>query len=301
MIIVRIFPRGELEESWNRILNNLEAISNSYCTPLYLSQREEENFMSLIYDVKDVDFFSDVLAKRIPSLLQVEKTRTVTLLKPAFFPVPKDRPANLERYQVAVRARPEELESIFNYILHLNYPVDAFPTYAAYSFGEDDILTSMLSTSRDRLNQFLKENLEPLQGVVSADVGLINRSKRVASAMMWKEYRESRLVFRPTAEQEEYDFLEYAEARNVEKKVKISYAEPLLETIANWIDAEKNLAKSYESLATRQEDGTWRTVFLQLAQDSRKNVSTLSELRKSVENLDSERAYRVGLLASPNR
>ncbi len=210
MIIVRIFPKGELNESWDRLLNNLERISNEHCTPLYLSQEEEKNFMSLIYDVKDMDHFDDIIVKKIPSAVQPEKTRTVTLLKPAFFPVRKDRPANLERYQVAVRVTSGELENIFNRILHLDYPRDVFPTYTAYSFGEDDILTSMLSISRDRIKKFVWEKLEQQEGVVSVKIAGINMSKRVAPAEMWKKYRESKYVFKPTAEYEEYDFIEHA-------------------------------------------------------------------------------------------
>ena len=208
MEIVRIFPSGPLEESWNKVIDNLELLSNLYCTPLYLSQREEENFMTLIYDVKDADRFADIVVKNIPSLLHPEKTRTITLLKPVFFAAPKDRPQNLQRYQISVRGTCGELENIFNHILHLEYPNDAFPTYAAYSFGEADILLSMLSTSRDRIRQFLRTDLESRKGVISVEIGYINRSKRVAPSEMWKWYRESRYLFKPTAEQEEYDFLE---------------------------------------------------------------------------------------------
>jgi len=208
MIIVRIFPKGELKESWDTVLNNLERISNKYCTPLFLSQREQENRMSLVYDVTEINSLGDILVKHIPSLLQPEKTRTVTLLKPAFFPAPRDRPANLERYQVALRVESQELENIFNLMLHLDFPKDAFATYAAYSLGEVDILVSMCSTSMDRLNQFVKKNLEPQKGVVGIEIGHISRSKRVAPTMMRKKYRESRYVSKPTGEQEEYDFLE---------------------------------------------------------------------------------------------
>ena len=205
MVMVRIFPRDGLEESWKAVLDNLKALSDAYCTPLYLSQREEDDFMTLIYDVTDADCLADIVVKNIPSVLHPEKTRTITLLKPVFFPAPRDRPQNLERYQVAVRGSPGELEDIFNRILYLEYPSDVFPTYAAYSFGEDDILTSMLSTSRNRVEQFLRANLESQKGVVRIDIGHINRSKRVAPAEMWKRYRQSRsplkLLF------EEYDYL----------------------------------------------------------------------------------------------
>jgi len=208
MVIVRIFPRGALEKSWNTVLGNLEALSNMYCTPLYLSQREEENLMTLIYDVKDPDRFADIIIKKIPSLLRPEKMRTITLLRPVFFPAPKERPQSLERYQVSVRGNPEDLENIFNHILHLDYPVDTFPTYVAYSFGEDDILLSVLSTSMENLRKFVGANLESQKGVVEISFGHISKSTRVAPAEMWKKYRENRYLFRPPPEQEEYDFLE---------------------------------------------------------------------------------------------
>jgi len=208
MVMVRIFPSGELEESWNRVIDSIEDLSNMYCTPLYLSQREEEKMMTLIYDVKDADHFTDIVVRKIPELLCPEKMRTITLLRPVFFPAPKDRPQNLDRYQVSVKAKCVEFENVFNHLLHLNYPADVFPTYAAYSFGDDDILLSMLSTNRGRLGQFLGEHLESQKGVISVGIGHISRSKRVAPTQMWKRYRESRYLSRPTAEQEEYDFLE---------------------------------------------------------------------------------------------
>jgi hypothetical protein len=102
----------------------------------------------------------------------------------------------------------DELENVFNRMLHLDYPRDVFPTYAAYSFGEDDILTSMLSTSRDKLQQFVRENLEAQKGVVSVEVARINMSKRVAPTEMWRKYRESKYIFKPAGEYEEYDFTE---------------------------------------------------------------------------------------------
>ena len=208
MVVVRIFPSGELGDSWKTALDNIETLSNMYCTPLYLSQREEENFMTLIYEVRDPDRFADIVVKNIPSLLHPEKMRTITLLRPVFFPAPRDRPRNLERYQLAVKGRCGELENIYNHILHLDYPNDTFPTYAAYSFGENDILVSMLSTSKDRLAQLVKTNLESLRGVISIEIGHIDRSRRVAPTEMWKKYRENRYLFKLTPEQEEYDFLE---------------------------------------------------------------------------------------------
>jgi len=210
MLIVRVFPKNDLSDSWNSVLNNLEKISDECCTPLYISQQEEKDFMSIMFDVKDIDAFADVLVTKIPSAADSDKTRTITLLKPVFFPAPKDRAPQLERYQVAVRVTSEEVHNVFSHTIHLDCSSDLFPTYAAYSFGEDDILLSMLSVSRDRIRAFVRENIESQKGVLGVDVARINMSKRVAPTEMWKGYRESRYLFKPYNGFEEYDFTELA-------------------------------------------------------------------------------------------
>jgi hypothetical protein len=210
MILLRIFPKQDLSDSWNRALANLEKISNKDCTPLYASQQEEKDFMSMMYDVKDIDSFADVLVKDIPSAANSEKTRTITLLRPIFFPAPKDRPEQLERYQVAMRVASDELNNVFNHTIHLDYPVDLFPTYAAYSFGEDDILLSVLSISRDKVRAFVKEKIESQEGVLGVDIARIDMSKRLAPLEIWRHYREDKYLFKPSDGFEEYDFTEQA-------------------------------------------------------------------------------------------
>jgi hypothetical protein len=210
MILLRIFPKQDLSDSWRRALANSDKISNKDCTPLYASQQEEKDFMSIMYDVKDIDSFADVLVNKIPSTVNSKKTRTITLLGPVFFPAPKDRPEQLGRYQVALRVASDQVNNIFNRIVHLEYPPDLFPTYAAYSFGEDDILVSMLSTSRDKVRAFVKEKIESQKGVLSVDVARIDMSKRLAPLEMWRRYREGKYLFEAREGFEEYDFTEQA-------------------------------------------------------------------------------------------
>jgi len=206
MLIVRVFPKDDLNDTWNRIATSSDKITSQHCTPLYISQQEEKNFMSIMYDVKDVDGFAEILVSRIPPAANSQKTRTITLLRPVFFPAPKDRPKQLERYQVAIRVASEEVDRVFNNTIHLKYLNDLFPTYAAYSFGEDDILVSMLSSSREKIRGFVKENIESQKGVLGVDVARISMSKRLAPEEMWRKYRENKYLFRPAEGYEEYDF-----------------------------------------------------------------------------------------------
>jgi hypothetical protein len=210
MLIVRVFPKENLNDCWHRILNRFEAMRCENCMPLYISRQEEKDFVSIIYDVKDIDSFADILVRKIPAAANSEKTRTITLLKPVFFPAPKQRPGRLERYQVGMRVASDQLNDVFNQVIHLDYAVDLFPTYAAYSFGEDDILLSMLSKSREELTAFVKQKIESQKGVLSVHIARIEISKRLAPLEMWRRYREDKYLFKPYDGFEEYDFTEQA-------------------------------------------------------------------------------------------
>jgi len=210
MLIVRLFPKEDLKDCWHRTLNSFEEMRNENCTPLYVSRQEEKDFVSIMYDVKDIDSFADVLVRKIPSAANSEKTRTITLLKPVFFPAPKERPEQLERYQVAMRVASDELSEVFNHMIHLDYSADLFPTYAAYSFGEDDILVSMLSKGREELAAFVKKKIESQKAVLGVDIARIDMSKRLAPLEMWRRYREDKYLFKPYDGFEDYDFTEQA-------------------------------------------------------------------------------------------
>ncbi len=90
------------------------------------------------------------------------------------------------------------------------------------------------------------------------------------------------------------------EAKKVEETVKTGYAEPLIETLVNWMGVEEDLATSYESLAMKPENAPRRGVFEQLARESRANIEALSGLRESLEKLDRARVQRIDLLTTVN-
>ena len=90
------------------------------------------------------------------------------------------------------------------------------------------------------------------------------------------------------------------EAKKVEETIKTGYAETSIENIVNWIGVEEDLASSYEQLAVSPENASRKGAFEQLAGESRRNISALTELRKSLEDLDRARVQRIDLLASMN-
>ncbi len=86
------------------------------------------------------------------------------------------------------------------------------------------------------------------------------------------------------------------DARKVEETVKTGYAEPLAESLLNWMGVEEDLASSYEALARKPEYASSRELFARLAAESRKNVTALSAARDVIEGLDADRVKRIDLL-----
>ena len=86
------------------------------------------------------------------------------------------------------------------------------------------------------------------------------------------------------------------EAKKVEETIKTGYAETAIETIVNWIGVEEDLTNSYDGLASKEKSTPKKDAFHKLAQESRKNIGTLEDLKKSFENLDRARIERIRAL-----
>jgi hypothetical protein len=88
------------------------------------------------------------------------------------------------------------------------------------------------------------------------------------------------------------------DARKLEETVKTGYAEVSIETLTNWIGVEEDLASSYEQLAAKEKTASRKSMFHQLGQESKSNILNLTEIRRSLEELDKARVMRIEQLAS---
>ena len=55
MVIVRLFPKTNLEKVWNYVENVIAKESSDFVTPLYSAQLEGMMSVGVIFDVKDPD------------------------------------------------------------------------------------------------------------------------------------------------------------------------------------------------------------------------------------------------------
>ena len=99
-------------------------------------------------------------------------------MKPIFFPIPKKKPENIQRYVIRVYAHPRHYKPVYEYLTNYNYPFNMFPIYISYSLGDEDIIMNIAADSRATIKRFLSEHVRTLDGVDQASFYPVHKSKR---------------------------------------------------------------------------------------------------------------------------
>jgi hypothetical protein len=182
MIIVRLFPKMDLQQIWSYVENNMvtQATSN-LVTPLYATQTEGMMSVGVIFDVKDPDNISEFLTEHLAKYDEIHHTKTVSLMKPIFFPIPKDKPETLQRYVIRIYTHARHYKDIYKYLAEYDYPFNFFPIYVAYSLGDEDIIMNIGADSYETVNKFVREHIRNLNGADTVNFYPVVKAKRFAS------------------------------------------------------------------------------------------------------------------------
>ena len=180
MIIVRMFPKTDLNRVWNYVENVLAKESSEEVKPLYSSQVEGMMSVGVIFNVKNPDNISHFLTETLSDFDECHHTRTISLMKPMFFPIPKKKPDNMQRFVIRIYTHPKNYKTIYNYLLNYKYPFNMFPIYVSYSLGDEDIVMNIAADSRETVSNFLREKIRTMDGVDSSNFYPVVKSKRFA-------------------------------------------------------------------------------------------------------------------------
>lgn len=181
MIIARLYPKMNLNLVWNYVENEIAKETTNLVTPLYATQTEGMMSVGVIFDVKDLDDIAHFLIENVSKCEEIHHTKTVSLMKPVFFPIPKEKPENIQRYVIRIYTHPKNYGEIYNYLIDYNYPFNLFPIYISYSLGDEDIIMNVAADSTQTVNNFLREKIRTMDGVDSSSFYPVVKSKRFAS------------------------------------------------------------------------------------------------------------------------
>ena len=97
LMIVRLYPKTDVSRVWNYVENEIKDEHSEQITPLYATQSEGMMNVGIIFDVKEPDSLASFITEEIIKCDEVHHTKTVSLMKPVFFPIPKKKPENKEK------------------------------------------------------------------------------------------------------------------------------------------------------------------------------------------------------------
>jgi hypothetical protein len=180
MLIVRLFPKTDLNKVWNYVENIIGKEKSDVVTPLYSAQLEGMMSVGIIFDLKDPDNIAHFLTETLSNFDECHHTRTISLMKPVFFPIPKKKPQNIKRFVIRIYTHPRNYKIIYNYLINYKYPFNLFPIYVSYSLGDEDIVMNVGADSVETVNRFLKEKIRTMDGVDSSSFYPVVKAKRFA-------------------------------------------------------------------------------------------------------------------------
>jgi len=180
MMIVRLFPKTDLNKVWHYVENVIAKETSKGATPLYATQAEGMMSVGVIFNVKDPDNISHFLTETLSDFDECHHTKTISLMKPVFFPIPKKKPENIQRFIIRVYTHPKNYKTIYNYLINYKYPFNMFPIYVSYSFGDEDLVMNIAADSRETVNNFLREKIRTMDGVDAASFYPVVKAKRFA-------------------------------------------------------------------------------------------------------------------------
>ena len=144
IVVMRLYPHYEVEKVWQYVEKHFSNMKGDGVVPLFMSEQDYQNHVSLICDINDTDALADFLIKDIAPCKEIARTRTATMLKPAFHPIPKNASDKLCRFLVPLKVKPEKWGEIYEKLLKLTPPDDINVAYVALSLGEEDLLISLI-------------------------------------------------------------------------------------------------------------------------------------------------------------
>ena len=213
MMIVRMFPKTNLDRVWHYVENVIAKETSDVVTPLYSAQLEGMMSVGVIFNVKDPDNIAHFLTETLSGFDECHHTRTISLMKPVFFPIPKKKPDNMQRFVIRIYTHPKNYKNIYNYLLNYKYPFNLFPIYVSYSLGDEDLVMNVAADSKETVSNFLKEKIRTMDGVDSSAFYPVVKAKRFAPLAelikLQHEHLAEKAKNMPESEMDEsFDFVE---------------------------------------------------------------------------------------------
>lgn len=188
---MRLYPKDSAEPIWEYVINTLGSMSREKVKPLFASIQTGARFVSVFLLVDDMEEVGDLLVKEIGDCEEIADTMTIPLLKMAFLPVVERDISKMKRYSVMIKTRPRHYYTLYKKIIDLQPGIDVVPNFASFTLGNYDILLSVWSPSKRKVEGFVDERIRGMEEVVKATIFPVAKTRIFMPLDDWRRFQRA--------------------------------------------------------------------------------------------------------------
>lgn len=186
---IRFYSKRGPNNLWEAIKKDIRNFYSREITPLYVVQEAAKEYLSIVFKIKNLAEFENFITSN-PTIRQATtKTRTIPLHLPYYFDLPKGHPNGLQRFNLYLRIIPEQYKRVYERIPRLKLPKGMFLSFLSFSFGDDDVILSLLAEDIGKVRKFIAKSIETIEGVKASSVSRVVRSGLLISQQKWDKHR----------------------------------------------------------------------------------------------------------------
>ena len=192
ILVIRLSTDGDAKKMWSAIMDQKDSMQSALGKNgqlLYLTKRVDFNEASLFIHTKDFTSIINLVTEHLHTVDEVSAISIVHLIKPRFFPVPKDT-YNLKRFIISLKVHPKSLKDVYKKLLNPNLPEGIRKVYYAFTFQNNNeaLQYSVLAEDEESIRKFIAESIQTIDGIIKTELHQAEKTKPFISYKEWLKY-----------------------------------------------------------------------------------------------------------------
>jgi translation elongation factor EF-1beta len=156
---------------------------------LYLTKRIECNEANLYIHTSDIMSIINLVTEHLSTVDEVSAISIVHLIKPRFFPVPKDT-YNFKRFIISLKVHPKSLKAVYKKLLNPNLPEEIRKVYYSFTFQNynEALQYCVLAEDKESVQKYIAESIQSIDGIIKTELYQAEKTKPFISYKEWLKY-----------------------------------------------------------------------------------------------------------------
>jgi translation elongation factor EF-1beta len=192
ILIIRMSTDGDAKKMWSAIMEQKDSMQSALGKNgklLYLAKRVDFNEANLYIHTSDIMSIINLVTEHLSTVDEVSAISIVHLIKPRFFPVPKDT-YNFKRFIISLKVHPKSLKAVYKKLLNPNLPEGIRKVYYTFTFqnSNEALQYCVLAEDEESVQKYIAESIHSIDGIIKTELHQAEKTKPFISYKEWLKY-----------------------------------------------------------------------------------------------------------------